>query len=947
MNLQLLQILPLALFSLFSFSAQAQCLFTLEMHDSFGDGWNGGMLTINTGGNSLVYTLDGTTDNGMDSTLTFTIIDGAPLTLSYVTGNFPGEVSFKIFDNAGGLLFESAAPASGNLFFGVGNCIACAPPLAFAVENIWDNRAKLRWQPNYGGTALPTSWRVIYGLQGFSPSAGQGDTLDVLLPKATVLGLQKKTWYDAYIQQYCDVAGGYSEIVGPVSFQTYWTNDVGIAGVVAPVNTCDLGYDSVKVVLANYGAAPQSLFKFRYAVNGTDAPVVPPSDGFYTGILGKDSSTVVAFETLTDFSAPGEYRIDVFTELTGDEDVTNDTFTYYVNNRLKPNYVQQFETWDGGWTPGGQKPSWEFGTPNKSSIPAAASGQNAWVTSLKGSVNLSEFSYLESPCFDFSDLTADPAIEFSLIHELKSTDDLAWLEMSLDGGQTWGKIGEIGEGKNWYSDENQLLGLGQGWSGRSNGWVTARHSLPNSAGKSEVHLRFALATAPFFARGGVGIDDVHIFKSFAKDLAGLNIYTLGETKECGLLLDQIVFSFTNFGSQTQSGLKVAYSINGGTPLIQNVVGSIATDQGITHTFSVPFDSRDGAFEIKCWTVLNGDQAPVNDTVTYFINHLPKPVPFQENFESYTSPPAGWTYDPTFGFSVTDQHNNISKVLAFNLYSGNTEFTADMPRLGNISQGDSLRFTYRITNFANNGQTPTILQNGSKIEIQVSTDCGDTYQTKFTISDLNHSPTVAMRTRKISLDAYAGQAIKIRFHGIWGTDNFWVDLDNINLLSCPADMDLSAELTPATPGLSDGAATAQVGIGNPPYLYEWSDGSTGQTAINLAAGTYTVTVTDAYGCTDVLSINLGSSSATELSDFTKISLYPNPSSGFATLQATFGRLLDAQIEILNPLGQRVWYISANATDHLSQSFDLGGFPNGLYLVKLSAGGKTLTRKLVKK
>ncbi|MBC7776175.1 MAG: T9SS type A sorting domain-containing protein [Phycisphaerae bacterium] len=947
MNFQTLrtQIFPLVFFSLLAFSAQSQCLYTLVMHDNFGDGWNGGILTINSGGNPVAYTLNDTTDNGMDSTLTFMIMDGAPLTLSYVAGNYPGEVSFKIYDNTGSLLFESAAPATGNLFFGVGNCITCGKPLAFAVENVWDNRAKLRWQPNNGGTTPPVSWRVIYGLQGFSPSAGQGDTLDVLLPKITIPGLQKKTWYDAYVQQYCDVAGGYSEIVGPISFQTYWTNDVGIADVIAPVNSCDLGYDSVKVILANYGAAPQSLFKFRYSVNGTDAPVVPPADGFYTGILGKDSSTVIAFETLTDFSAPGEYRIDVFTELTGDEDILNDTFTYYVNNRLKPNYVQQFEVWDGGWTPGGQKPSWQFGTPNKPSIPAAASGQNAWVTNLTGSVNLSEFSYLESPCFDFSDLTADPAIEFSLIHELQSTYDLAWLEMSLDGGQNWEKIGEIGEGKNWYKDENQFLGLGEGWSGRSNGWVTARHALPNSAGESEVHLRFVVATVPFFSSGGVGIDDVRIFKSFAKDLAGLSVYTLGETEECGLPTDQIIFSFTNFGNQAQSGVKVAYSINGGTPVIQNIAGSVATDQGITHTFSVPFDSRDGAFEIKCWTALNGDQATSNDTVTYFIDHQPKPVPFQENFEAYTLPPTDWTYDPTFGFSVTDQHNNISKVLAFNLYSGNTEFTADMPRMGNISQGDSLRFTYRITNFANQGQTPTILQ-GSKIEIQVSTDCGDTYQTVFTISGLNHSPTVAMRTRKISLDAYAGQAIKIRFHGIWGAGDFWVDLDNINLLSCPADMDLTAGLTPATPGLSDGAATAQVGIGNPPYQYEWSDGSTEQTATDLAAGNYTVTVTDAHGCTDALSISLGSSSAADLGDFAKISLYPNPTSGVATFQATFGRLLDAQIEILNPLGQRVWYISANKTDQLSQSFDLGSFPSGLYLVKLSAEGKTLTRKLLK-
>jgi len=946
MNAQLLRTLPFAFLFLLSLSAQSQCFYTLKMYDNVGDGWNGGTLTISSGGNSVAYTLNDMTDDGKDSTLTFNILSGAPLVISYTEGNFPWEVSFSIFDNTGELFLASTFPVTGTVFSGIGECIPCGKPLGLVVENVWDTYSKLRWQPNNGGTSVPVSWRVIYGLQGFSPSAGAGDTLDVLLPKATILGLQKKTWYDAYVLQYCDVTGGYSEIAGPISFQTYWTNDLGIAGVVAPLSGCDLGFDSVKVILANYGSAPQSLFNYRYAVNGTNAPVVPPADGFYTGILGKDSSTVIAFETLTDFSEPGEYRIDVFTELSGDEDVLNDTFTYYVNNRLQPNYTQQFETWDGGWTPTGQNPSWEYGIPNKTAIPAAASGQNAWVTNLDGNINLSEFSYLESPCFDFSELTEDPAIEFSLIYQLQTTYDLAWLEMSLDGGQNWEKIGEIGEGKNWYTEENQFLGLDEGWSGRSDGWITARHSLPNSAGESEVHLRFAVATAPFFLSGGIGIDDVRILKSLPKDLAGLSVSTLGNDAECGIALDQILFSFTNFGSQTQSGFQAAYSINGAAPVVQNISGGIATDQGITHIFNLPFDSRDGNFEIKCWTLLNGDQVKSNDTVTYTINHQPQPVPFQENFESYTAPPTDWTYDPEFSFSVTNQHNNISKVLAFNLFNGNAAFAADMPRLGNINSGDSLYFSYRITTFDSQGQSPAFLQNGSRIEIQISTDCGATYQTVNSITGLNHSPTVQMRTRKISLDAYAGQSIKIRFNGVWGAGDFWVDIDNINLLSCPASLDLTAELTPATPGFPDGEASVEVGIGNPPYQYEWSNGSTDQTATDLAVGNYTVTVTDAFGCSDVLSISLGSSSAVDLDDFAKISLHPNPTSGFVTLKATFGRSLDAQIEILNPLGQHIMYFAASATDQLSQSFDLEAFPSGLYLVRLTAGEKRMTRKLVK-
>jgi len=51
--------------------------------------------------------------------------------------------------------------------------------------------------------------------------------------------------------------------------------------------------------------------------------------------------------------------------------------------------------------------------------------------------------------------------------------------------------------------------------------------------------------------------------------------------------------------------------------------------------------------------------------------------------------------------------------------------------------------------------------------------------------------------------------------------------------------------------SDGSATVSASGGTAPYTYLWSNGVTGSTASGLTAGTYTVTVTDANGCTSVL------------------------------------------------------------------------------------------------
>ncbi|GIV42269.1 MAG: hypothetical protein KatS3mg034_1579 [Vicingaceae bacterium] len=58
------------------------------------------------------------------------------------------------------------------------------------------------------------------------------------------------------------------------------------------------------------------------------------------------------------------------------------------------------------------------------------------------------------------------------------------------------------------------------------------------------------------------------------------------------------------------------------------------------------------------------------------------------------------------------------------------------------------------------------------------------------------------------------------------------------------------------GGCNGSATATPIGGTPPYNYQWSNGSTGQTATGLCAGVYTVTVTDANGCTATANINIG-------------------------------------------------------------------------------------------
>lgn len=62
------------------------------------------------------------------------------------------------------------------------------------------------------------------------------------------------------------------------------------------------------------------------------------------------------------------------------------------------------------------------------------------------------------------------------------------------------------------------------------------------------------------------------------------------------------------------------------------------------------------------------------------------------------------------------------------------------------------------------------------------------------------------------------------------------------------------------GNNSGTATATVAGGVPGYTYQWSNGQMADSLMNLAAGVYTVTATDAYGCEMTSTVTLTEPSA---------------------------------------------------------------------------------------
>ncbi|MFH1319829.1 MAG: PKD domain-containing protein, partial [Bacteroidota bacterium] len=93
---------------------------------------------------------------------------------------------------------------------------------------------------------------------------------------------------------------------------------------------------------------------------------------------------------------------------------------------------------------------------------------------------------------------------------------------------------------------------------------------------------------------------------------------------------------------------------------------------------------------------------------------------------------------------------------------------------------------------------------------------------------------------------------------------------------------------ASCGNADGQATATVSGGTAPYTYSWSSGCSGSTCTGLSAGSYSLTVTDAGGCTNTstFSVNDANAPTATISINTAITCNGN-CNGSLTVTATGG------------------------------------------------------------
>lgn len=114
---------------------------------------------------------------------------------------------------------------------------------------------------------------------------------------------------------------------------------------------------------------------------------------------------------------------------------------------------------------------------------------------------------------------------------------------------------------------------------------------------------------------------------------------------------------------------------------------------------------------------------------------------------------------------------------------------------------------------------------------------------------------------------------------------------INLVSetitSPAQLQAATSATSTTCGSNNGTASVQVTGGTPGYTYVWSNNEAGSTASNLAAGIYTVTITDANSCTVTASQQISGTDGITLTTTATGVLCNGDQNGSATAVASGG------------------------------------------------------------
>ncbi len=460
-----------------------------------------------------------------------------------------------------------------------------------------------------------SSQPAFYSLYNYMTSSGHVSTQGASTLQIAFVGTSDSSvgiegWF---IDEVTVEAGGcQSDMVRVAVNVTGYPNiDVGPIDIVTPISGFNLGSETVRVEVKNYGTDPVSNIPISYQVNGG----TPVTETITTTIPSGDSY-IHQFSTPFIFGAFGGYDFTVYTHLATDLILVNDTLQETVNNNALI-YCDSYATSPASYGDIGNVTVSNLNNGLATPIfsnPAATGGYSDFTTSL--------------PPVEFSQGASYP-MSVTVIYTSSSYYTYytkAFIDYNQDGT---------------FDPVNELVFQGQTAS-LTNTVITGTVNVPLTAMSGYTRMRIVCVETSTpstvqpcgtYTWGETEDYTVVIAPQLPQDagVSAINspaaIYSEGESVD-------VIVTLRNYGTDPLTSIPVTYQHNANAPVTQTWTGNLLPGTTVQFTMT-PLIVENGSNSICAYTEVPADSNYFNDESCGTFWGLPGVIFFEDNFEGST------------------------------------------------------------------------------------------------------------------------------------------------------------------------------------------------------------------------------------------------------------------------------------------------------------------------
>ncbi|MEA3444490.1 MAG: pre-peptidase C-terminal domain-containing protein, partial [Bacteroidota bacterium] len=591
----------------------ASCDYTVELFDSYGDGWNGGLLTISVGGVPVLVDITVASGSGPEI-FTFSVFDGGEVTVSYTAGGWAYENSYYIYDSEGNLFYSDGV--SGQPGAGGSAGFAVCPSCDYSID-LFDS-----YGDGWNGGMLDVLVDGIVVLDDITIASGSGPvtfTFNLYHGSAITTVYTAGGW--AYENSYIIYdANGTQVFADGTSGQPAATGDAGLANCLAPApgSMCsaafDYGFVNDPSITGSHAADAETWYMFTLDTEYANVNVSLCGSTFDTELELWDDCSATSYLAYNDdfcgtqseieesYLTAGVYYAKIFASagVYGDYtiEITADAALWGCMDPTAVNYDNTATLDDGGCYYMGDSCSLaiDYGYINDPSVTSAtiAAYDVEWYSfTLDGDYEMVSASLCNTSDFD-TRLDIYDACDGNLVG---TNDDFCGVQSQIDF--TFLSAGT------YYA---KVYGYGSAY-GNFNLNITGTLIL---YGCMDINATNYDATATWD-------DGTCVYPPYNSGVTDIMSPTSGAFMYAP---QTVTIDIMNYGANDISGFDVAFVVDAGTPVIETFTDTIPAFGSMSYTFTGQADvSGTGLHTIEAYTMLVNDWDPLNDSYSVTIDNF--------------------------------------------------------------------------------------------------------------------------------------------------------------------------------------------------------------------------------------------------------------------------------------------------------------------------------------